>query len=108
MEQEPKHISVFENNPVRYRLSKVLGDNVKRLRKQAKINKKQFALMVEIGRPFLNKIEDGEANPRIDVVTRMADALEVEPGELLAPYVEEKPKPKYESRSSEVRHSRLY
>lgn len=108
MEQELKHISVLASNPVRYRYSKVLGENVKRLRKQARINKKQFALMVEIGRPFLNKIEAGEANPRVDVVTRMADALEVEPSELLTEFVPETPAQKPELRASQARHSRLY
>ncbi|OUO90573.1 hypothetical protein B5F40_06345 [Gordonibacter sp. An230] len=67
----------------RFRFAPVFAANVQRLRKQAKINKKRFALMVGIGRPFLDKIEDGTANPRLDVMVRIADALDTTPQELL-------------------------
>ena len=64
--------------------SVVLGRNVTRLRKQAKITKQKFALMVDVGRPFLNRIENGTADPRLSVILRLADALETTPQELLA------------------------
>ncbi len=65
--------------------SRVLGMNVMRLRKRAKINKKTFCLMVGIGRPFLNRIEKGEANPRLSVIEDLAAALETTPQDLLTP-----------------------
>ena len=46
--------SVADENAERFRFAPVFAANVQRLRKQAKINKKRFALMVGIGRPFLN------------------------------------------------------
>lgn len=61
----------------------VLGENVRRLRKQAKINKQTFALMVGIGRPFLNHIENGTADPRLSVIQRLADALDTTTLDLL-------------------------
>ena len=96
------HTSANEEPLDRLRLAPVLAENVKRLRKEARINKKRFALMVGIGRPFLNKIEDGTANPRLDVIVRMADALEARPEELLAKHGEERPRP-----MSGSRHARL-
>lgn len=64
-------------------LAQVLGANVKRLRVNQHITKKTFAIMVGIGRPFLDQIESGASNPRLDVVHRLADALSVDPLDLL-------------------------
>lgn len=69
--------------PDHTRLSPVLAEHVRHLRKAANISKKRFALMVGIGRPFLDKIEGGTADPRLSVVVKMADALETTPSELL-------------------------
>ena len=105
--------SVADENAERFRFTPVFAANVQRLRKQAKINKKRFALMVGIGRPFLNKIEDGTANPRLDVVVRIADALDTTPQELLSAPTDEtreaheaKPARTFSS-SLGTRHSRL-
>lgn len=72
-----------DDTPAHARFAPVLAENVRRLRKAANINKKRFALMVGIGRPFLNKIEGGDADPRLSVIVKMADALETTPSELL-------------------------
>lgn len=66
----------------------VFGQNITRLRKQAKITKQKFALMVGVGRPFLNRIENGTADPRLSVVRCFAEALESTPQELITPYVQ--------------------
>lgn len=63
----------------------ILGANVERLRKGGKITKTRFAAMLGIGRPLLNKIEEGTANPRLGLICDMAGALDVSPGELLEP-----------------------
>lgn len=81
--------------------SVILGRNVTRLRKQAKITKQKFALMVDVGRPFLNRIENGTADPRLSVILRLADALETTPQELLANTDETM------AHSSPKRHARL-
>lgn len=77
------HSSMASDDLDHTRFAPILAENVKRLRKEANINKKRFALMVGIGRPFLNKIENGTADPRLSVIVKMADALETTPGELL-------------------------
>ncbi len=68
--------------------SAALGRNVTRLRKRSKITKQRFAMMVEIGRPFLNRIENGTADPRLSIIIRLADALGTTPQELLADHDE--------------------
>lgn len=114
MMQDLEHCAVTDGEPDRGRFAPIFGCNVKRFRTEAKINKKRFALMVGIGRPFLNKIEDGEANPRLDVIVRIADALGKTPCELMEEPPEEPAAaamslepPVRDSRCSEVRHSRL-
>lgn len=55
------------------------------LRKSAGITKSTLSLMVGIGRPFLNKIESGTANPRLEVIERLASALDTTPQDLITP-----------------------
>lgn len=60
-----------------------LGANVERLRREGKLTKTRFAIMAGIGRPLLNAIESGTANPRLALICKMAEILEVTPQELL-------------------------
>ena len=62
----------------------VLGQNVTRLRKERKLSKRTLALMAGISRPTLHSIELGVGNPTIQVVEKLADALDVEPADLVA------------------------
>ncbi|RDB64327.1 XRE family transcriptional regulator [Gordonibacter sp. 28C] len=80
----------------------MLGRNVTRLRKQAKITKQKFALMVNVGRPFLNRIENGTADPRLSVILRLAAALDTTPQELLTDQSEAPTKS-----DASTRHARL-
>lgn len=57
-------------------LAKMLGRNVKALRKSEHITKTRFAAMVGIGRPLLNKIENGTADVRLSRVEDLASALD--------------------------------
>ena len=84
MEKTFEDISVQKSDPLDdKRLSGTVGANIKRLRVQAHIKKKTFALMVGVGRPFLDRVEKGEADPRLSVLVRMADALETTPAQLM-------------------------
>ena len=64
-------------------MAKTLGKNVKCLRKRANITKTMFAAMVGIGRPQLNRIENGTADVRLSMVQELADALEIDTKQLL-------------------------
>lgn len=64
-------------------LSARVGRNVAFLRTSQRMNKQTFALMMGFGRPFLNQLEQGRADPRLSLVVRLAEALAVSPEDLL-------------------------
>lgn len=66
-------------------LSAVFGANVRRLRKISKISKVEFAKRCGVGRPYLDKVEHGKANPTLEYLGRFAAALDVDPLYLLTP-----------------------
>lgn len=103
MRAEHEHSSLTDEETDEFRFVPVLAANVKRLRTEANITKKRFALMVDIGRPFLNKIENGTADPRMSIITRLADALDTPAGELMT-----NPNAKPRTSVSDVRHAPLY
>lgn len=61
----------------------IIGFNVERLRKRAGISKVRFCNMLGIGRPTLDKIEDGEGDVRLSLLVKMAEALEVRAVDLM-------------------------
>ena len=60
-----------------------LARNVRTLRVAADISQEAFADMVGVHRVYMSGIERGKRNPSIDVVERIAIALDVDPGRLL-------------------------
>lgn len=62
---------------------KRLARNVRMLREKADISQDVFADMVGVHRTYMSGIERAKRNPSIDVVERIAIALNVEPGRLL-------------------------
>lgn len=72
-------------------LGLMFGANVWLLRKEQELTKKSFALMCGISRPFLDKIEKGQSNAQLSYVKQVADALSVEPYQLIIePFEEDK------------------
>lgn len=61
-----------------------LARNVSRLRKAAGLTQEEFADRSGIHPTYISAIENGHRNPTIDVVERLASALEVDPVTLLA------------------------
>ena len=66
-------------------LSAVFGANVRRRRRASRITKTDFAKRCGVGRPFLDKVERGEANPTLEYLERFAVALGVDLLCLLTP-----------------------
>ena len=60
-------------------LGAVFGANVRRLRVASLITKVDFAKRCGVGRPYLDKVERGEANPTLEYLERFAVALGVDP-----------------------------
>ena len=101
MSEHPAHTTGQTNSSAEWR-SYVLGSNVNRLRKRFKINKTTFCLMLGISRPYLNRIEKGDANPRISLIEKMAAALSTTPQNLLTPPFEPFPLPSRTSNKQQL------
>ena len=76
--------SVLERKPSPA-LGAVFGANVRRLRVASLITKVDFAKRCGVGRPYLDKVEHGKANPTLEYLGRFAAALDVDPLYLLTP-----------------------
>ena len=64
---------------------KTFGTNVKRMRQLRNISQEVLAQRCGIYRTYLSRIESGQANPSLLVITALASALEMEPSDLLLP-----------------------
>ena len=64
-------------------LAPIVAENVRYLREQQHLNKRTFAFILGIGRPMLDKIENGQADIRLSYLERLADVLSVDVIELL-------------------------
>ena len=63
---------------------RVVGANVRRLRKERKLTQEQLAMETEIDLTYLGGIERGRRNPSVSVLGRLAEALGVHPSLLLS------------------------
>ncbi len=66
-------------------LPRVLGRNVREIRKQRGLSQEQLALDADMKRSYVSDLERGTRNPSLKAVGRLADALNVEAALLLAP-----------------------
>ena len=64
-------------------LKQALSLNIKRFRKEQGISQEKLALKAEIDRSYMSQVERCLANPSIDAILRISNALEVAPSELL-------------------------
>ena len=67
----------------------VLGEKIKTLRKRQGLSQEELSERVEINATHLSRLETGKYQPSIDVLKRLADALEVSTDYLLSPDDEE-------------------
>lgn len=61
----------------------IVGANVRRARQKAGLTQEQVALQADIDLTYMGGIERGRRNPTVLVLARLADALGVDPTELL-------------------------
>ncbi|MDO8714056.1 MAG: helix-turn-helix transcriptional regulator [Polynucleobacter sp.] len=64
-------------------LKLVLSTNIKRLRKEQGISQEKLALKANIDRSYMSELERQLANPSIEALLKIGNALEVAPSELL-------------------------
>ncbi|WP_461537177.1 helix-turn-helix domain-containing protein [Spongorhabdus nitratireducens] len=59
------------------------GQKIRNLRKAKGYSQESFALHANIHRTYMGGIERGERNPTLSTIYHLAEALDVEPWELL-------------------------
>lgn len=64
-------------------LKHALSSNIQRIRKEQGVSQEKLALKGDIDRSYMSQIERCLANPSIDAILRISNALEVAPSELL-------------------------
>ena len=62
-----------------------VGLNVKRIRKEHDWSQEEFAFETGLHRTYVSGIERGIRNPTVTVIARLANALGVQPFDLLKP-----------------------
>ena len=64
-------------------ISKKLGENLKRVRAKKKLSQGALARLLEVNKGYISNIENGNKNPTLATIQRLADALGVSADELL-------------------------
>jgi len=64
-------------------LKQAISSNIKRVRKEQGISQEKLALKADVDRSYMSQIERCLANPSIDAILRISNALDVAPSELL-------------------------
>lgn len=64
-------------------LSKSVGNNIRIKRKNLNIKQDELALLAEIDRSYMGRIERGEVNLTVDKLYKICVILKCEPSELL-------------------------
>lgn len=54
---------------------RTLGDNLRRLRESRGVSLRQLGLMTGVYYQYISRIEKGDANPTVDVLDKLATAL---------------------------------
>ena len=60
-----------------------LSTNIKRIRKEKGISQEKLALKADVDRSYMSEVERNLANPSIEALVKIANALDVTPSELL-------------------------
>lgn len=64
-------------------LVRLLGENVREARKRRHMSQEALALDADMKRSYLSELERGKRNPSVRALGRLAEALGVDPSELL-------------------------
>lgn len=70
------------------RLRRILAANLQRLRQQAGVSQEELAHRAKIDRTYVSALERERYAATVEVIERIAVALQVDPAEVLAPLPE--------------------
>ncbi|MEN5115350.1 helix-turn-helix domain-containing protein [Brevundimonas sp. NPDC055812] len=65
------------------RMAQVLGENVRRIRREREMTLETLAHEVGLAYSYLGQLERGQRNPTLGVIERIAEVLKVDPLDLL-------------------------
>jgi len=57
--------------------AKLIGENIRTLRRDRGLSQEQLALRAEINASYMGQVERGEKNPTIDVLGKISQALQI-------------------------------
>lgn len=60
-----------------------LSTNIKRIRKEKGISQEKLALKADVDRSYMSEVERNLANPSIEALVKIGNALDATPSELL-------------------------
>jgi transcriptional regulator with XRE-family HTH domain len=66
-------------------LRQAFAANLRRFRHAKGISQEDLAYEADVNRTYVSKLEKGVSYPGLEIIAKLADALEVEPAELLMP-----------------------
>lgn len=85
-----------------------VGSNIRRIRQDARLSQEELAEAAGINRTYLSQLENGRSSPTLDVLERIARALDVPISALIVDSrVAHEPQPLYESASDEITYPGL-
>ncbi|CAM4115916.1 helix-turn-helix domain-containing protein [Paenibacillus alkaliterrae] len=61
----------------------LIGENIRQLRKKRGLSQEQLALRADINASYMGQVERGEKNPTIDVLSKIALALQLPIGQIV-------------------------
>lgn len=64
-------------------LRQAFAANLRRLRHTKGISQEDLAYEADVNRTYLSKLEKGVSYPGLEIIAKLADALGIEPAELL-------------------------
>ena len=64
-------------------LRQAFAANLRRLRHAKGISQEDLAYEADVNRTYLSKLEKGVSYPGLEIIAKLANALDVEPAELL-------------------------
>lgn len=62
------------------------GKNLKKIRKLHKLTLRELAHLADVDHSTVHRIERGTQMPMLDMIITLAEAMKIDPAELLAPF----------------------
>ena len=67
---------------------KLFGEILRTYRHERQLSQEQLSEKVDVIRPFISALENGTRQPSLAMILRLANALDITPGQLIDPIAE--------------------